>query len=72
MDNGLNKRRECSCLIGLALGDVGDDAGVEVNRYLISCLNTVCSGFAFQNGKADVDGIAVENPCKGLCDHTAS
>ena len=56
-------------LVGLALGDVGDDAGVEVDGHLVAVLRCFSAGLgALQDGQADVDGVAVEDAGEGLGD----
>ena len=53
--------RECSCLPALALGNVGDHAGVEVYFYLVACINAVRRCLALEDRQTDVDGVAVED-----------
>ena len=50
---------------------VGDNARIKVHGHLLSGLDFLGGSFAFQNGQADVDGVAVENPGKALGDDTA-
>ena len=61
LDDVLDKRRECSCLPALALGNVGDHAGVEVYLYLVACVDAVRRCLALEDRQTDVDGIAVED-----------
>ena len=63
--------REGLGLPGFSGGQVGDDAGVEIHRHLIPGSNLLCRLFAFQDGQADVDGVAVEDPGEALGDDTA-
>ena len=50
----LNERRESDCLIAFALGFVGDDTGIEVDRNRITRLNRVGCCFAFQDGQTNM------------------
>ena len=70
MDNFFDKFRERFPLIRFILGKVGDDAAVKVNGDFVAVVNIVAGFFAFQNGKTDIDGIAVKNPGKGFGDDT--
>ena len=55
-------------LEGGAGGLVGDDAGVKVHAHQIPRLDGVGRGLALQDGQADVDAVAVENPGEALGD----
>lgn len=55
-------------LISFVFGDVGDDAGVKVNGDFISIGDFFACLLTFQNGKADVDGVAIKNAGKGFSD----
>ena len=45
----------------LALGNVGDHAGVEVYFYLVACVDAVRRCLALEDGQTDIDGVAVED-----------
>ena len=66
MDNFFDKFRERFPLIRFILGKVGDDAAVKVNGDFVAVVNIVAGFFAFQNGKTDIDGIAVKILAKVL------
>lgn len=57
-------------MIGFIPGQVGDEACIEIDGNFITGLNLFAGFLAFQNGEADVDGIPVEDPGKGLGDDT--
>ena len=65
MNNILNKGRERLCLVGFPGGQIGDEAGVEIHLDLVPGLNIPSGLVTFQDGQADVDGVAVKNPGKG-------
>ena len=67
----LHKRRECLPLELCAFGAVVDDSAVKINLHFISALNPFAGFRTLDDGEADVDGIAVKNPRKCLCDHAA-
>ena len=46
------------------------DTGIKVNLYLVTCLNRLGSFRTFNDWKSNVNGIAVENSGKRLCDNT--
>ena len=71
MDDVLNELRERLCLIGLAGGDIGNQAGVEVHADLIPCTDLLSGLLAFQNGQTDVDGVSVKNSGEALGDDAA-
>ena len=50
----------------LAVGLVGDDAGIKVYLNGVPCLDGIHSLRAFHDGQADVDAVAVEDAGKAL------
>ena len=70
-NNGLDKFRERCHVEFLAVGDVTDDAVVQVSLYGVALADGVHSLRTLHDRKTDVDGVAVENPREGLSDHVA-
>ena len=48
-----------------------DQAAVEVDLHLVAVLDGFGGLGAFDDRKADVDGVPVKDAGEGLCDHTA-
>ena len=71
-DNLLHERRERRSLEGLAGGFISDHAGVKVDGNHIALVDGLAGGGAFQNGQADVDGVAVEDTGKALGNHAVN
>ena len=67
-----DKRRERRSLEGLAGGFISDHAGVKVDGNHIALVDGLAGGGAFQNGQADVDGVAVEDTGKALGNHAVN
>ncbi len=67
-NNGLDKFRERCHVEFLAVGDVTDDAVVQVSLYGVALADGVHSLRTLHDRKTDVDGVAVEDPGKALGD----
>lgn len=71
-DDVLNKGRKGLRLEGISSGQVGNDAGGEVHTQLIAGANLLHRFVTFQDGKADIDGVAVENAGEAGGDDTGN
>ena len=71
LNNFLHKFRKSLTLKFCSFCAVIDHSGVKVHFHLVAVLNAFACLWTFNNGKADVDGISIEDPCKGFRDHTA-
>lgn len=67
-NNGLDKFRERCHVEFLAVGDVTDDAVVQVSLYGVALADGVHSLRTLHDRKTDVDGVAVEDTGKALGD----
>ena len=65
-DDVLDKGREGLGVEHLAVGLVGDDAGIKVYLNGVPCLDGVHSLRALHDGQADVDAVAVEDAGKAF------
>ena len=68
VDDLLDKGRERLGLVPFAPGKVFDQAGVEINGDFVPRPNPVRGLGALEDGKPDIDRVAVENPREGLGD----
>ena len=64
VDDPLHEFRKSLALIRGSFSQVGDHTGVKIDLDFIAVLDFRCRFGALNDGKADVDGIAVENPGK--------
>ena len=55
----------------LSGGQIRDDTGIKIHLHLIASLDCLACLLTLNNGKSDIDGIAVENSGKGGGNDTA-
>lgn len=67
----LHERRERLPLIGLVLRPVVDDPAVKIHLHLVAVPDGRSGFRTLNDGKADIDGIAVKDPGEGLGNDTA-